>query len=49
MERFGVTLDLPEGADLEFLEEADGMLSFEIIGSLPDATHPARARLVMKM
>jgi hypothetical protein len=48
MERFGATLNLPEGSDLEFLEEADGTLSFEIIGSLPDGTHPARARLVVR-
>lgn len=48
IERFGATLDLPEGADLELLEEDDGTLSFEIVGSLPDGTHPALTRLVIR-
>ena len=48
IERFGATIELPEGADLELLEGDDGALSFEIIGSLPDGTHPARARLVIR-
>ncbi len=48
IERFGATLDLPEGTDLELLEDDDGTLSFEIMGSLPDGTHPAPARLVIR-
>jgi hypothetical protein len=48
MERFVVTPDLPEGSDLEFLQEADGTLSFEVMDSLPDDAHPARARLVIR-
>jgi hypothetical protein len=48
IERFGATLDLAEGADLELLEEDDGTLSFEIMGGLSDGTHPALARLVIR-
>ncbi|MDO8483662.1 MAG: hypothetical protein Q7S35_01815 [Candidatus Limnocylindrales bacterium] len=48
LERFGATLDLPDGTELELLEEDDGTLSFEIVGSLPDGTHPALARLAVR-
>lgn len=48
MERFGATLDLPEGAELELLEEDDGTLSFEVTGSLSDGNHPALTRLVIR-
>lgn len=48
MERFGATLDLPAGVDLELLEDDHGALSFELIGNLPDGTHPAMSRLVIR-
>lgn len=48
MERFGAALDLPEGAALELLEEDDGTLSFELMGSLPDGTRLGRSRLVIR-
>ncbi len=48
IERFGATLDLPSDAELEFLEDADGSLSFEIIGSLPDGTHPSTPGLAIR-
>jgi hypothetical protein len=48
VERFGATLDLPEGADLDLLEEDDGTLSFEITGGLLGGASPAPSRIVIR-
>ena len=49
LERFGVALISPgAGAPVEVLVEDDGSLSFELVGSLPDARTPARSTVAVR-
>lgn len=48
LERCGVELRLSKGDDLDLLEDDDGVLSFEILGDLPDRTRPASARVEIR-
>ena len=49
LERYGVALRLPEGAEnLEILEDDAGRLSFELVGDLLDTTPPGRSEIVMR-
>ena len=48
LERFGATLRLPFGTDLELLEDPSGQLSFELLGDLPDGADPARSEVALR-
>lgn len=46
LERMGVTVRGP--ADIALLEDADGHLSFELVGDLPDGGRPARSEVAIR-
>ncbi len=49
LERFGVVLQRPApGEPIEVLEAADGSLSFELVGALPDGRQPVLATLEVR-
>ena len=49
LERYGVTLRSSSGSEeLELLEDADGRLSFELLGDLPDGLDPARSGIAVR-
>jgi hypothetical protein len=48
VERFGATLNVPDGADLQLLEDQDGTLSFEIIGHLPNGPRGAMSEVTIR-